>query len=326
MNRRIVVQSGAAMLACPALLFAQTSRRFRVGLLWVSSEAIVKPFEQAFIAGLSDRGYVVGRNLLVDFRYADGDPGRFPALADELIALKPDVLIGVELPAVVMKAKTSAIPIVFLASADPVAAGLVRSLARPGTNATGMAYLTDQLVAKHVELLTELAPKMSRVALLHHGSVSAARRERFELPARTAAKAKRLTLVVVSARDSQSVREAFAVLEKERAEGLVVPTAAELLHLGREIIDGARRLRLPVITGLPALVEDGLLLKYGANFIENYRYVASYVERIFKGAKPGELPVEQISKFELVINMKTARAIGISIPQSILLRADRVIE
>jgi putative ABC transport system substrate-binding protein len=326
MKRRTILQLAGLMLALPGWVLAQTPKRFRVGCLWVGSEANAKPFVQAFLAGLRDRGHVVGQNLDVDMRYADGDPGRFPALADELIALKPDVLVGLEHSARAMKAKTSTIPIVLPGSADPVAAGLVKSLARPGTNITGLAYLSDQLIAKHVELLTELVPKMSRVALLNDASVYAELRERYELAARTAATAKGLTLVVVEARDSQSLREAFATLEKDRPDGIVVPTTPVLFNLRREIIDGARRLRLSAITGLPAIAEGGLLLSYGANFLESYRYAASYVDRILKGAKPAELPVEQISKFELVLNMKTAREIDLAIPQSILLRADRVIE
>jgi len=326
MNRRTVLQLGSAMLACPGLLFAQTPRRFRVGWLWVASEASVKPFEQAFLAGLRDRGYVVGQNLVVDIRYADGDPGRLPALADELIAVKPDVLVGIEAAARVMKTRTSTIPIVLTASTDPVAAGLVKSLARPGTNETGMANLLDELLAKHVELLTELVPTMSRVALLNDASAYAELRERLELAARTAAKAKGLTLVVVSARDSQSLREAFAALEKERPDGLVVVSTGVTNNLRHEIIDGARRLRLPAITGVAIFVEGGLLVSYGANFLESYRYAASYVDRILKGAKPAELPVEQSSKFDLVLNRKTARELGLTIPPSVLIRADQVIE
>jgi len=177
-----------------------------------------------------------------------------------------------------------------------------------------------------VEFLTELIPGMSRVALLTDSSDYAERREPFEQAARTAARAKRLSLVVVSTRDSQSLQQAFATLETERPNGLVLGSNAVLNNLRREIIDAARRLRLCAITGLPAFAEGGLLLSYGADFLESFRYAASYVDRILKGAKPAELPVEQISKFNLLINLKTAREIGVTIPPSILLRADRVIE
>lgn len=314
------------MLASPALVLAQTSKRFRLGCLWTGSEANIKPLEQAFVSGLRDRGYVVGQNVIVDFRYAEGDSGRFPVLVDELIALRPDVLVGIESVAAAMKVRTSIIPIVLIASADPVGAGLVESLARPGTNVTGLTGLGAELVAKHIELLTEVVPKMSRVALLVETSTDAETRARYEMVARMAAKKKGLTLVVTSARDSQSLRKGFAVLEKERPDGLVMAPSAVLFNLRREILDDTRRLRLPAISGYPQFAESGLLLSYGVNLLESFRYAASYVDRILKGAKPAELPVEQISKLELVVNLKTARELGLAIPQSIQVRVDRVIE
>ena len=218
MNRRTVLQLAALLLASLSGVLAQSPRRFRVGCLWVSNEISVKPFKDAFLAGLRDLGYVAGRNLVVDMRYAGGDYSRFPALADELIALKPDVLVGIEAPALVMRAKTTTIPIVLIAGADPVAAGLVQSLARPGTNVTGMSYRQDQLIAKHIELLTEIVPKMQRVALFNYAPLAndpgARVAARFEEVAKAAAAAKGLTLMVVSARDPAGVRQAFAALER----------------------------------------------------------------------------------------------------------------
>lgn len=260
-----------------------------------------------------------------------GDYSGLPALADELIALKPDVLVGIEVPAIVMRSKTTTIPIVLVASTDPVAAGLVKSLARPGTNVTGLAYRQDQLVGKHIELLTEIVPKMSRVALVNYAASAndpaaevAARYEQF---AKTAAAAKGLILIVASVRDPDSVRQAFANLEKERPEGIVVVATGTTFLLRHEILGHARRLRLPTISSMSAPWADaGGLVSYGPNFLESFRYAATFVDRILKGAKPAELPIEHPAKFEFVVNLKTAREIGIKIPQTNLVRADRVIE
>jgi putative ABC transport system substrate-binding protein len=263
-------------------------------------------------------------------RWAYGDSGRFAALADELIALKPDVLVGVEQPAVVMKSKTATIPIVLLASTDPVAAGLVRSLARPGTNVSGFAYQLSALITKHIEFLTEIVHKMKRVALFNYETLAndpaASATKLYVQVAKETSEAKKLALVVVSARDREGVGRAFTVIEKERTQGVVVAATAPLFHFAGEIIGQARRLRLPAICGLPGWAESGGLIGYGPNFLANYRYAATYVDRILKGAKPADMPVEQPPKFDFVVNLKVAHEIGVKIPQPILLRADRVIE
>jgi putative ABC transport system substrate-binding protein len=326
MKRRILLQSGAAMLAWPGMLLAQSTKRFRVGLLAVSNEATAKLPVEAFLAGLADRGYRQGSNLVLDVRYADGDLARLPILAGELLALKPDVLAGVAPAAIAMRSKTTTIPIVLLASADPVADGLVQSLARPGTNVTGLSNRFDQLIEKHIELLSEIAPKMSRVALLYYGPTSLEAAARYERLAKRAATAKGLTLVAAIARDEESLRQAFIRLEAERPGGIVVLSTAPAQQLRHVIIGHARRLRLPSITALPGGAESGWLVSYGADALANYRYAASFVDRILKGAKPAEMPVEQLGRFELVVNLKAAHEIGITIPRSILGRADRVIE
>jgi len=318
------------MLAWPGLLLAQSVRRFRVACLWANDPESIRALERAFVAGLHDLGYVAGRNLVLDMRYARGDNSRMPALADELIALKPDVVIGIESVAIVMRSKTTTIPIVLIASPDPVAAGLVRTLGRPGTNVTGMAYRLDQLVAKHIDLLTEIAPKMSRVALLNYaasaedpGAKSTARAEQI---ARAAADGKGLTLLVVRVRDAETVREAFAELERQRPEAIVVAATAATYRLRDHITREARRLRLPSITSLSAeWAEAGGLVTYGPDWQKTYRYAATFVDRILKGANPAEVPIEQ-PNFEVVVNLKTAREIGVTIPQSILVRADRIIQ
>lgn len=326
MKCRTVLQLAATMLAASNQVFAQAARQFRVGCLYLADEPFVRPFQAAFVEGMRERGYAGGRNLVVDVRYAAGDSSRLPALVEELIALKPDVLFGIESVAIAMRAKTTTIPIVVPAGSDLVAAGLVQSLARPETNVTGIANLGDQLVAKHIEFLTEIIPKISRVALLNDPlSPGAARFEQF---ARNAADAKGLTLIVASARDPEGVRQAFATFEKERAQGLVVQATGRANQLRNEILAHARRLRLPSVSALPAAAwaEGGGLITYAANIIENFRYAATYVDRILRGARPADLPVEQAARFEFVVNLKTAREIGITIPQSVLWRADRVIE
>lgn len=330
MKRRTVLVFAGAMLASPGRVISQAPRQFRIGYLSIVDEASTKPFADALLTKLRDHGYVVGRNVAIDMRYARGDYSRLPALAEELIALKPDVLIGIEGAAHAMRSKTTTIPIVLAAAADPVAAGLAQSLARPGTNVTGLAYRGDLLVAKHIEQLTEIVPTMQRVALLNYAALAdepnAPLYARYEQYAKAAAAAKGLTLIVTAARDPEGVRQAFAQVERARAQGVVIGSTASAWQLRHEVIDQARRLRLPSIGAAAPWAEAGGLATYGPNVLDSFRYAANYVARILKGAKPAELPIEQPAAFELVINLKTAREIGLTIPKSVLLRADRVIE
>jgi putative ABC transport system substrate-binding protein len=224
-----------------------------------------------------------------------------------------------------MAAKTSTIPIVLIASADPVAVGLVRSLARPGTNVTGMSGLYDQLLAKQIELLTEVVPRMSRVAYLSDSSSGT--REQFEQVARDAASAKGLSLTIAAASDLQGIRRAFTEFAKERVHAVAVQPSGPMAFFRNAIAGEASRLRLPSISGGFQFAESGGLISYSASILENMRnQLPIYVDRILKGAKPADLPVQQSTKYEFVVNLKTARAIGITIPRSVLLRADRVIE
>jgi putative ABC transport system substrate-binding protein len=329
-HRRQFLIATSALLAA-SFARAQPARRFRVGWLWSSSEVAVRPYRDAFVAGMRERGYLVERNLTLDQRYGEGNPGRFEALAEELIALKPDVLAGIEGPAVALRSKTTTIPIVLIASSNPVASGLVQSLARPGTNVTGLSFRLGELIAKQFELLVEISPKIARVAFFNQavrpGDPGESTAALFEQSARKAANDKGLTLVIVAANDVAGARNAFERLQSERVQGLVVAASGPTHNIRDEIIAGARRLRLPSISGLSAsFAERGGLATYGPNFLESYRYAASYVDRILKGAKPAELPVEQMATFELVINLKTAKEIGLTIPKAVLFRADRVIE
>ena len=328
-RRQFLIASGA-LLAAP-FARAQPARRFRVGWLISTSEVAIRPYRDAFLAGMRERGYVIERNLTLDQRYAEGNPGRYGTLAEELIALKPDVLVGLGSVAVAMRSKTTTIPIVLIASSNPVADGLVQSLARPGTNVTGLSFRLDELIAKQFELLGEISPKMARVAFFNYvappGVPGESTAALLEQNARKAASAKGLTLVIVAANDVAGARNAFERLQSERVQGLVVAPGGPTMQIWDEIIAGARRLRLPSISGLPAeFAERGGLATYGPNFLQNYRYAAKYVDQILKGGKPAEIPVEQMATFELVINLKTAKELGVTIPKTVLFRADRVID
>jgi putative ABC transport system substrate-binding protein len=331
MRRRALIHWATAILALPQFVLAQAQRRFRVGILYAPDEAAVKEPEAAFLAGLRELGYVPGKNLVVDVRHARGDNSRYSALAEELIALKPDVLLGVEGAAVAIRSKTTTIPIVLIVGVDPVAAGLVHSASRPGTNVTGNAFRQDELIAKHIELLTEVVPGMSHVAFLNSaapaGEPEGGTTVRYEAFARKAAAEKGLNITVVAAREPAGLRVALAALEKARPQGLVVASTPFTYQFRQEIIDAARRLRLPSISSLPpAWMQAGALLSYGPDFLKLTRYAARFVDRIFRGANPAEMPIEYPALFELAVNLKTAREIGVRIPPSIMLRADRVIE
>ena len=330
-RRKFLLASGA-LLAAPLTIAQQATRKIRIGVLQIGTEAALKSTDQAFLSGLRDRGYVSGQNLVADFRYSDGNGDRLRALAEELVALRPDVLVGTEITSFFLKAKTSTIPIVLLTSTDPVATGLVKSLSRPGTNVTGMSGQLTTLVAKQVEVLIELVPRMSRIALLT-ASVNLpkdnpyfGRPDPWVVAAEAAAKAKGLALVVVRAKDAESLREAFATLRRERCEGVVFAANAVIARLMRESVDGMRLLRVPSVSGTRGYADAGGLLGYGPLAVENYRYSAKFVDLIVRGANPADIPVEQVSRFELVVNQKAARELGINIPDTILLRADRVIE
>jgi putative ABC transport system substrate-binding protein len=322
-RRRFLIAAGA-LLASP-LARAQAGRTYRIGSVYLAAYSTTKPYDEAFLGGLRELGFERGKNLVYDVRNCDGNPSRLPGAVDELIALKPDLLAGIEQVAKVMRSKTATIPIVLTSSTDPVAAGLAKTLARPGGNVTGMAALNEAMAAKSVEILAEIVPQMKTVGAIIDPNVPAF--ANIERHVQEAAQAKRAKAVFYRARDRAELAQAFAAMERDRPDGIVNSSGSGTLFGERQFIaEHALRLRIPSAAASLAAVEAGYLFAYSASLSGTYRRAASHAARILKGANPAEIPIEQPTAFELVINMKTAKALGIAIPRTVLLRADRVIE
>jgi putative ABC transport system substrate-binding protein len=279
---------------------------------------------EALRLGLRELGYIEGKTITVEWRYAEGKLDRLPELAGELVRLKVDLIVVTETtPALAAKSATSAIPIVMANVGDPVGAGLVASLARPGGNITGLATLAQEVVGKRLELLKEIIPKLSRVAVFGSStSASSAQELKGAEPAAGALGIKLQLLDIVS---STGVESAFRAAGKERADAVLVLSSGTIANRRQEIAELAIKSRLPAIYYRPEFVEAGGLMSYGVSFTDVDRRAAIYVDKILKGAKPADLPVEQPTKFELIINLKTAKQIGLTIPPNVLARADRVI-
>lgn len=330
MRRREFVALIGSTLVAPLVRAQQAGRTYRIAILLIGSEQGQKPYVQSFLAGLGERGYALGRNLTAEFRYISSLP-ELAAFADDLVALKPDVLIASEIPAVFLKQRTATIPIVLLTSADPVHAGLVKSFSRPGTNVTGMANLWLPVAQKQIDLLAEFVRGLSRLALLAapfdppRDSPYYGRPEQWEVAVRRAADEKRMALAVHRVADERELRDAMATIRAQRAEGLIVATDTRLLRVPG-VLDEVRRSGIASASGFSAFAESGGLLSYGPNLLETHRYAAKFVDLVLKGANPADIPVEQPTRFELVVNLKTAKSLGLTIPQSVLIRADRVIE
>ena len=322
-RRRLLVAGGSLLLA-PLLARAQGAQKvYRIGFLSPTAPGLR---DQAFLRGMRELGYVEGRNVHIEMRFAEGRPERLPGLAEELIGLKPDVLaVGSTIGARAVKKATTTIPIVFAGSSDPVAGGLVPNLAHPGGNITGfsLAY-GDGFAGKWMELLKEVAPEVSHVAALWSSSNAAA--VRFVKELQTAARKLDVALDVHLARNLPELDVALAAIGRSRAQGLIVVPSPFAATQRRKLVQFAAGERLPAVYFFEKFANAGGLMSYGPDFADVYRRAASHVDRILKGAKPGDLPVENPTKFDLVVNLKTAKALGITIPQSILLRADRVIE
>ena len=318
----------ATFVMCGAMAQAQQPIKVpRIGYLSTRDPASDSTRSGAVRQGLRELGYIEGENITIEYRFAEGKRERFAELAGELVRLKVDIIVaagGDLLIRPVMNA-TKTIPIVMTGGgADPVKAGFVKSLARPGGNVTGLTNLVLELGGKRLELLKEVVPKLARVAVLHDaGSPSTGPELKETLPA--VARALRFTIRPWEVRSIDDFDKVFAAMAKQVPDGLYVSTGAFLNSNRERIISFASKSRLPSVYGRREYVTEGGLIYYGANLADSYRRVAYYVDKILKGAKPADLPVEQPSKFELVVNLKAAKHIGLTIPPNVLARAGRVI-
>jgi putative ABC transport system substrate-binding protein len=329
MRRRAFIAGVSGLVAIWSLAVRArqpAGRVYRVGWLSIGSREqtihVIKPFEE----GLRSLGYRLGENVVIEYRFADGEMDRVPALAAELVRLGVDVITtGSNANTLTAMKATSTIPIVMTNSVDPVSAGLVNSLARPGGNVTGFAQDTgDQLNDKRLELLKETLPNLNRVGVLWYPDFAPNRNRLTSMT--ESAHALGLTLVSAEARGRDTLEPAFATMVKERAQAFVVLSDPVLSNYRGQIAVMAVDNRLPAISTAREYAEAGLLLTYGANMPDQFRRSAALIDKIFKGTKPGDLPIEQPTKFELVVNLKTAKALGVVVPASLLLRADEVIE
>jgi len=323
----LVAVLAASLLAAPLAADAQQTRMVpRIGWLGATSPSDRPPLLDAFRQGLRELGWVEGQNIVIDYRYAEGRDDRLPDLAAELVRLKVDLIVSFGTQGVTAaKNATGTIPIVMIAVRDPVGTGLIASLARPGGNVTGGSGSAGlEWVAKQLELLKETVPKIGRVAILSNPANAYHQLAIREV--NVGARSLGVQLQLLEARGPNEFDGAFAAMAKERVGALLVLSDVIFSDHRTRLIDLAARSRLPAAYGNRESVEAGGLIGYGPSFLDLFRRAATYVDKILKGAKPAELPVERPTKYELVINMKTAKALGLTIPQSVLLRADHVIE
>ena len=329
-TRRAFLAGSVVLLATPLVTQAQQEARIaRIGYLTLNLVSGDPRGREAFLQGLRDLRYVPGRNLSIEYRDAGGKPERFPALAAELVALKVDVIVATGGTAATLAARqaTTTIPIVFPAVGDPVDEGLVTSLARPGGNVTGLSVLVPELIVKSLELLKQAVPAVSRVALLvKPDSMPDGAWKKRRSAAETAAHALGVNLVVVEARSPEDFDRAFADMTRARVGAACVLTTPVFENHRRRLVELAGKNRLPTVYAFRSWADDGGLMSYGPDITDMFRRAATYVDKILKGARPGDLPVEQPTKFEFVINLKTAKALGLTIPASLLERADHRIE
>ena len=325
-RRQTLVVLGACPLALALSLgtLAQPVRRpVRIGMLSSGKPENSTHYYSEFKNALRELGWTEGRDIVFIERYAYGDVSRFTALAQELVAEKIDLLFANPSSAVLAAAKVAGnLPIVFAVSADPIGFGIVASLARPGGNVTGFSTMNTELTPKRIQLLLEIQPRMKRLAILASGKTPDAS---IPLAAQTA-KDLGLEFQAMHIDSAADVRKVFESIARWKAGAVLVPAFPLLVTETSQIIEHAARLRLPAFYYRSDAVTLGGLISYSADFADNYRRAATYVDKILKGAKPADLPVEQPTKFELVINLKTARTLGIKIPQSILVQATKVIE
>jgi ABC-type uncharacterized transport system substrate-binding protein len=323
---KLVVYALCAMLfaLCSFADAQQAKKVFRIGFLGNSTATLEANLVGPFREGLRDLGYTEGRDILIEYRWAEGKYERFPALIAELLAMKLDVIVTAGTPATqaYQRARTS-IPLVMVAVGDPVGTGIVASLNRPGGNITGLTSISPELEGKRIELLSEMIPKLSHIAVMWNPRNAYHEIEKKE--AQAAATAMRIKVLYLGVQAEDQLKDAFATILKERPEALLVLADRVFLHNRARIMDFAVQHHLPGIYAYLELVEAGGLMSYGPSYAEMHRRAATYVDKILKGAKPADLPVERPTKFELVINLKAAKKIGLTIPPNVLARADRVI-
>jgi putative tryptophan/tyrosine transport system substrate-binding protein len=321
-RRRFLLTSLAGALAAPLAAGAQAGRVPRIG--WLGTDPAAHRRE-VLLQDLRDLGYVEGRNIEIEYRFAKGNMERLPAVAAELVARNVDVIVAVSQPAVqAAQQATRTIPIVMFGVGDPVSTGLVANLARPGGNVTGLSQLSPELSTKRLALVREIIPEVSRVAVLSNPTNPSNPPQIRDIKA--AAKALGVGLQVLEIRSSQDLDSAFLSAAQVRAGAFVTLDDLLIFNERMRIVALAAKSRLPGMYGWPDFPQAGGLISYGVDFRDMYRQAAIFVDKILKGAKPADLPVEQPTKFELVINLKTAKALGLTIPPSLLARADQVIE
>ncbi|MBI3373142.1 MAG: ABC transporter substrate-binding protein [Betaproteobacteria bacterium] len=328
-RRRLLIALAAGALAVPFVSLAQQQGKIRrIGFLAVRSRSTPSnrdPYYDAFAQAIRELGYVEGKNLVIEWRFADGKYERLPALAVELVQLNVEVIVSHSDTAVeALQRATSTIPIVTAAVADPVGSGIAVSLARPGGNITGLSNMMIDLSAKYIELLKLMMPRLSRAAVLVNPRAPA----HYVILKGIQAAAQQLgiKLLPVDARTPEEVERGFAAMRRERADGVIILGSPFFFGQRRQITELAARIRLPSMFTNREEVQAGGLMSYGQNLADYFRRAASYVDKILKGAKPGDLPIEQPTRIHLAINRKTAKALGITIPQELLFRADEVIE
>ena len=327
-RRRLLLALGLATLWPVARSYAQQGRLYRIGILSARSRSTPsnpEPYFGSFMQGMRELGYVEGKNLVVEWRYADGEHERLPALAAELVKLNPEVIVSHATQAVhALKRATHTIPIVMTSTGDPVGSGFAASFARPGGNITGLSLITTEVGPKHVALLRVILPSMSRIAVLTNPSNSF--HPALLKSVEAAAKSAGVQVLSVQARSADDIERGFQAIARERVRAVIIGTDSDFTaHRGR-IAEAAVRHRVATMNIAAENVRAGGLMSYGPDIADSYRRAAAYVDRILKGAKPGDLPIEQPTTFRLAINRKTAKAIGIAIPMDLLARANEVIE
>ena len=324
-RRKVVIALGAGAFMPLASFAQQPVKVWRIGMLAVGSGSVAfKSNLDALRAGLRELGYVEGKNLTIEYRWAEGNAERLPAMAAELVRLNVDLIVAPGHLAVAAASKaTSTIPIVTPTSGDLVALGVAKSLAKPGGNVTGQVYFSENLIGKRIEFLKEAIPRLTRIAVLGPEGVAMSKGATDALTA--AATSLKVAVPFFTARSESDFESAFVAMVKQRAGALLVYDNAIFNAYVATSADLALKHRIPSC-GILSFAEAGGMLGYGANFVEMWRHAAVFIDKIFKGAKPGDIPIEQATKFELIVNLKTAKALGIKIPQSVLVQATKVIE